>query len=191
MKIVEPITGQTFTMPQLAKIYKVTVQTLHKRRAALWSDLGLLTGKKLPHLHALSVALHELPPPPPVGKKKILQPLELRPFKYAYDEWFPIEDDEEHYRETREQRATHYLAYRAEYDAVAAWFATVNAGLSIPAFPTLKYLKGLPPTPERMAALYKQKPPPPKPQAASYYYKDDPEDEFDAADCMPDPDEEY
>jgi hypothetical protein len=62
VKIVEPLSAQTFTVLQLAKIHRVNVQTLYKRRSALWSDLELLVGKKLPHLHAMIVALHELPP---------------------------------------------------------------------------------------------------------------------------------
>jgi hypothetical protein len=84
--------------------------------------------------------------------------------------------------------------HRAEYDAVAKWTALVNAGLPYPAFPELKYLKINPPTPERMQQLHlplppKPKPSPPKPWAPKQWTTHD--DEYDPADCMPNPDDEY
>jgi hypothetical protein len=83
-------------------------------------------------------------------------------------------------------RATHYLAFRAEYEALAAWVDTVNAGLPIPAFPELKYYPIKPPTSEMLSQLYKpepSKPPPPKPWAPKPSATHN--DEYDPADCMP------
>ena len=183
VKIVEPLSGKTFTMLQLAKIHKVNVQTLYKRRTALWSDLELLVGKKLPHLHAMSVALHELPPPPPVGKKKVLQPFKM-PSYVPPGDWEPIEDDWQHYLDTGIERNTHAMRHREEYDAVAAWVSTVTAGLPVPPWPQLKYLKMNPPAAERLSRLYTPKPKATPKPAYTYYGG------YDPADCMPDPEDE-
>jgi hypothetical protein len=90
-------------------------------------------------------------------------------------------------------RNTHYLAYRGEYDAVAEWTTLVNAGLPYPAFPPVKYLKITPPSKERLAQLHLPLPPKPKPSLQPWASKPwaTNNDEYDPADCMPDPDEEY
>jgi hypothetical protein len=187
IKVVVPLTGEVFTPLKLAKLHGVQVKTVYKWISKYYSVLELLAGKKLKPLHALSMKLAELPTPSPNTKKPVC-PLKMPEFQYPYAEWMPIEDDEDHFKATGEMRATHYLACRAEYDVVAAWADVVNAGLPIPPFPQLKYLKIKPPSPEKLSQLYKpapSKPPPPKPKAAPAY-----DDGYDPADCMPHPDDE-
>jgi hypothetical protein len=156
--------------------------------------LELVVGKKSKSLRALWVKLDELPAPPP-AKKVPLRPLKLPEFHYPYaDEWYPIEDGAAHYEETGEMRTTHYVAYSAEYDAVAKWTALVNAGLPYPAFPQWKYFKFKPPSKELLEQLHlplqpKPKPSPPEPWASKPWATHD--DEYDPADCMPDPHDEY
>jgi hypothetical protein len=192
IKVVVPLTWEVFTPQKLAKLHGVQVKTVYKWISKYYSVLELLAGKKSKPLHALSVKLDELPAPSPAPTtKKLSRPLKMPEFQYPYDEWTPIEDDLDHYEATGEKRATHYLAYRAEYDAAAAWADVVNAGLPIPPFPELKYYPIKPPSPERLSQLYKpepSKPPPPKakPKAAASTY----DDGYDPADCMPYPDDE-
>lgn len=195
IQLTEPLTEKVWTPQKLAKLHKIKVQTVYKRISQHWSVLELIAGKKSYELRELWVKLDELPKPSPASKK-VLNPLKkMPPFHYPYDDWHPIEDDEAYYEETGIMRATHYDRYRADYDAVAAWVATVNAGLPVPALPELKLLKFTPPTPERMAQIYNKptKPAPAKPQVAPSVigYAPDDEDDYDPADCMPDPDEDY
>jgi hypothetical protein len=190
IKVVVPLTGEVFTPQKLAKLHGVQVKTVYKWISKYYSVLELLAGKKSKPLHALSVKLDELPAPSPTpSTKKPLRPLKMPEFQYPYDEWMPIEDDEDHFKATGEMRATHYLAYRAEYDVVAAWADIVNAGLPIPAYPELKYYRMKPPSPEKLAELYKPepfKPPPPKTKAPAPSY----DDGYDPTDCLPGPDDE-
>ena len=158
--------------------------------------LELLVGKKSPHLRELWLKLDKLPKSP-VGKK-VSNPLKLLPFheRHPDQEWPFCEADVLHEEMTGEQIDTEYVARRADHDAIAAWIAVVNAGLPVPALPELKLLKFTPPTEERMAQLYGKpaKPAPAKPKVAPSvigYAPDDPDDDHDPADCMPDPDEDY
>ena len=162
LKFVIPLTEELWTPKKLAQLLNVSVKTIYKRINADYSILELVVGKKSKSLRALWVKLDELPAPP--AKKVPLRPLKLLEFHYPYaDEWYPIEDDVAHLEETGETRTTHYVAYRAEYDAVAEWTALVNAGLPYPAFPKLKYFKCMPPSEQRLAELYLPLPPKPKP----------------------------
>jgi hypothetical protein len=182
-KFVVPLTGEVWTPKKLAKEHSVLPKTVYKWISQHYSILELVAGKKSKSLLALSVALDELTASqPPKGKKVAVRPLKLTEWHYPkpdLDNWHPIEDDWDHYQETGKMRNTHELACKAEYDAVAAWTALVNAGLPYPAFPELKYLKIKPPPPERMAQLHQALPPKPKasPKPAPTY-----DDEYDSDD---------
>jgi len=191
-----PFTEEDWTPQKLAKLHKVQVQTVYKRISQHWSPLELLAGKKSPPLRALWVELDKLPVPSPASKK-ISNPLKLPPFRERHPdaEWPFCEADVLHEEMTGERIDTEYAARRADYDSIAAWVAIVNAGLPVPPLPELKVLKFTPPTPERIAQIYgKPAKPSPKPKVAPSvigYAPDDPEDDYDPADCMPDPDEDY
>jgi hypothetical protein len=192
LKFIVPLTEEVWTPKKLAQLHNVSVKTTYKRINNSYSVLELLAGKKSKPLNALWVKLDELPAPSP-AKKVPVRPLKLPEFHYPYaDEWYPIEDDAAHYEETGQMRATHYLAYRAEYDTVAKWTALVNTGLPYPAFPQLKYLKITPPSKERLAQLHLSLPPKPKPSPSNTWASNPwtTDDAYDPADCLPDPDEE-
>ncbi len=191
-KIVEPVTGKVWTPKQLAKLHGKSDKTVYKWISQNYSALELLAGKKSKPLHALWVKLDELPAQPPKGKKVPVRPLKLPEFKYPYtdEDWPLIDADWDYYQETGEVRNTHYPLYRAEYDAVATWMAIVNAGLTVPAFPQLKYYKILPPTPEQMKQLHLPLPPKPKPSPPKPWAPKPSTDDYDPADCMPDPNDE-
>lgn len=59
-----------FTAQKLAKLHKVHVKTIYKWKSNYYSDLEMITGKKLKPLRDISVALDELLASlPPKGKK--------------------------------------------------------------------------------------------------------------------------
>ena len=197
-KFVIPFIDGVWTPQKLAKLHNVSVKTIYKRWDQIlspWSPLELLAGKKSPHLRELWLELDKLPKPSVVGKK-VTNPLILPPFRERHpdQEWPFCEADVIHEELTGKMIDTEYVARRAEYDAVAKWVAIVNAGLPVPELPELKVLTFAPPTPERMAQLYgKPAKPSPKPKVAPSVIgcAPDDKDDYDPADCMPDPDEEY
>jgi hypothetical protein len=182
IKIVVPLTNEVFTPQKLAKLHGVKVETVYKWKANFYSDLEMLAGKKSKPLHALSVALDELAASLPPKGKKLPVPFKIPEFSYPYNEWEHIDDDLDHYYTTGEERPTHYLAYKAEFDATVEWIKRYNAGLSVPPEPPQgKYYK------PRIPPSYYAKEQPLKPKVPQTYhgYEDPGEDEDYAEDSAP------
>jgi hypothetical protein len=187
--LIEPMTGKVWTPKTIAEASGVTENAIRKRiddLKAPWTLYELLAGKKSKFFRELWLKLDALPKSSP-AKEKILNPLKVPDYPYPHDEWYPVEDDLDHYHETGERLLTHFNACSADYVAACNWVDIVNAGLPVPPPPTMKYIPWTPPSPERMAQLYKLKPskPPELKPAPTYSYKHDP------ADCMPDDEHDH
>jgi hypothetical protein len=137
-----------------------------------------MAGKKSKFLRDLWLKLDDLPKPPPKGPKKVLRPIEHVPSVETCIALMPI--DEDYAQETGEERHMYRSEVCDEYDTFIAWVNDFNAGLPVPQYPPVKYLK-VRVAPDRVALRFTPKPPEPKPKPApTYSYKHDP------ADCMPD-----
>lgn len=181
VKIVVPLTGEVLTPKKIAQLRNVSVKTVHKWISQGYSALDLLAGKKLTPLLDLSVKLDELPVPSPAKKAPVQQ---LKIPKYLpptfEDE---IEQTEAEYELSLETgvetgKSRHQL-YREDYDALVAWVIGHNAGLPVsPEPPQGRYWR------RRYTPIVEPSPPKSKatPKPAPTY-----DDEYDPADCMPDP----
>jgi hypothetical protein len=146
VKIVVPLTGEVFSAQSLAKLHGVNVKTVYKWKANNYSELEIIAGKKSKALHALSVALAEMPI---IQSKKNKKPAvrQIKVPTYAPpsfpDEWEPTDAEYARYIETGElQGLTSHELYRAEFDVFVDWITSHNAGLPVsPQPPQGRYIK--------------------------------------------------
>lgn len=175
--LVDPLDGKKWTPKKIAKETGVAENAVRKRIKLLWTLYELLANKKSEFLRDKWLQADALPTAPPKGPKKVLRPITSVPSLDHFLAKAPIDDD--HYEKTGEQRIAHFDEICDEHDTVIDWVNAYNAGLPIPVYPALKYLKLKLPPPKTVALRFTPKPPEPK-SAPTYSYK------YDPADCMPD-----
>lgn len=181
IKIVHPTTGEIFTSHKLAKKHGVKPKTIYNWKAAGFSDLEMIAGKKDKDLAALSVSLPELAGPKS-GKSPAStmapHPSLRRPLNWTmpkpdyYDERNPDEDDNDPIFDEK----------YADWQTTMAWFNAWNSGgpcsLNPPATKnyriTFKTPHVLPGKAKMSATAW-------KPYKQGYNEGDD----FDPADCSP------
>lgn len=146
IKIVIPLTGEVFSAQKIAVLHNVSVKSVYKWRANMYSDLEMIAGKKSKPLKALSAALSELPiAQSPKNQKPVRRQIKIpayRPPAFE-DAWEPTDDEYEHYIETGVMKGTsRHEQHRAEYDALVAWIAGHNVGSPVsPEPPQGRYFK--------------------------------------------------